>query len=440
MSILNKYYQHVHTDVAAGFQFFSVCRQGVTFVIAIVLAKSSLSLEEIGIYEIWMYLGMILSFLGLSGFFQAFLALYPGRKPDDRKQIVFTTFLCIWLVTGFLVLLIYSFKKSFFSFFLGVEEISNLPLVLVFLLLHLNAIFASYIFLAEGRQRIFIPYSFFFAIGSVLAVLLPLIFSNELAHLLQSLLVWSILEQLFLLVVIGRNATFKINYAFIRALIIAAVPLTIYAGSGLLAQIFDAWLVTSTFQDLSVFALFKYGAREVPGAIALAAAFNASMIGLYVADRNKSLQRIKMGSQRFMNFFLPFSVLLLFVSKPVFGWIYNDAFRESAAIFNTYLLLMISRWVFPQAVLIGLGKNRALLWISLAELFINIIASLILVQFLGLIGIALGTVIAFFSEKIMMVMILKIKFQISLHEYIPVKNYLTYSSLLVIAYIVSWII
>jgi O-antigen/teichoic acid export membrane protein len=440
VNYLSGYYTRIQTDATQGFQLYSVCRQGVTFLVAILLAKSALSLPDIGTYEIWMYLGMILSFLGLSGIFQAFLVFYPRYDAAQQKSFVFTVFMLIWILTGLLAILLYIFRTDFFGTLLGIEVISDLLLVLLFLCFHFIAVFAPYIFLAGKRPAFFIPYTVFYIAGTVLSVVVPLLFTTELRHLLQGLFIWSIIEHLLLLVIVFRFSDNRISLSFIRPFLRAAVPLTIYAGSGLFAQIFDAWLVSHTFEDLAVFAIFKYGARELPGAVALAAAFSASMAGLYATEHGNSLARIKEGSRRFMLIFFPLAFVLLFISKPVFGWIYNDAFQESAVIFNTYLLLMLSRWIFPQAVLIGSGRNREVLWISLTELVINIMASLILVKYLGLTGIALGTVIAFLSEKMMMILLLRRKYGIPLSQYLPMKPYLAFSSLLITGYVCALII
>ncbi|MBK8504456.1 MAG: polysaccharide biosynthesis C-terminal domain-containing protein [Saprospiraceae bacterium] len=435
MSWIFKHLNVLDLDASRGFQLFSLSRQAVTFIVGIILARSALSVENIGTYEIWMFLGMIISFLGLSGLLQSFLANFPKSTVSEKRHVCIAAFLLAWMATGFVSLLIYLFKIPFFSNVLGLEEISHLLLVLGFLLFHMNAILAPYIFLARSEPKSLIRYTGFYSVGNILAVLLPLIFGGSLLNLLQCLLIWAVIEHLVLVISVFKNWSFRLPGKWMKPLLYAAIPLTFYSGSGLLSQLFDVWLVNHTYSDLGVFAIFRYGARELPGALALAGAFSASMVVVYVENKSDGLSRVKEGSRRFMHFFFPVSILLLFFTTPLFEWIYDTQFRESAQIFNAYLLLMISRWVFPQTLLVGLGKNADMLWISFIELFVNVASSLILVNYLGLVGIALGTVLAFWVEKIIMVILLSRKYGIKFKDYVPQSLFVSYSLLMLISYL-----
>ncbi|MCB0666453.1 MAG: polysaccharide biosynthesis C-terminal domain-containing protein [Saprospiraceae bacterium] len=438
MNYLFRYYQSVKNDSAKGFQFFSICRQLVTFVGGVILAKSAYTNTEIGIYEVWMFLGLILSFAGLSGVLQAFLAQYGKIDRSEQNKFIFNVYVVIWLITGFLALMLLLFKKFIFTQVFGIESIPLLPFVLVFLLLHFNAVFAPYIGLAKNQSSFFIPYALFYLVGNILSILIPAVFGGDLNLLLTGLLVWAAIEQVVVLYLLGKEKVFALSSNLIRLVLSAALPLTLYAGAGLFAQIFDAWLVNYHFGNLSVFALFKYGAREIPGAIALSSAFSASMVVLLISNRAGGLERIKNGSSRFMHFFFPVSILLIFFSERLFGLLYNDFFEQSAAIFNAYLLIMVSRWIFPQAVLMSLGKHKEIFSISLIELICNILLSLWFVRLFGLVGIALGTVIAFWLEKVLMIFILRNKYGIKLKEYIDLKPWSIYSLLLLAVFVWKW--
>ncbi|MCB0686871.1 MAG: polysaccharide biosynthesis C-terminal domain-containing protein [Saprospiraceae bacterium] len=434
MNRLKKYYFSISQDSSKGFQAFSVIRQLAVFLVGVLLAKSSLSTDEIGTYEIWMFIGMIISFTGLSGILQAFLAMYGKENVEIRASFIFNTLLIIWIGTISSALLIYFTQGYFFRNFLAQEVIKHLPLVLIFLLLHLNSIFAPYVKLVENKAAFFVPYSIFFLTGNVLAVLIPLWNGQSLPTLLYSLLIWSLIEQFVLMLLLVPSLTFKVSLSTLKRISNTAIPLSLYSGLGLLAQIFDAWLVNYHFKDLSVFAIFRYGAKEIPGAVALASAFSASMVALFVMDERGGLKRLKEGSLKFMHIFFPLSIVLVLFSDNLFSWMYNDDFRRSADVFNVYVLLMLSRWVFPQVVLMGLGKHKDIFWVSVIELFCNILLSLILVNYWGIAGVAVGTLIAFWLEKLIMVYLLQIRYNINVNDYIPSRYFLLYSISLVCAF------
>ena len=171
----------------------------------------------------------------------------------------------------------------------------------------------------------------------------------------------------------------------------------------------------------------------------MASAFSASMILAYARNGHDSLGRLKSGTTKFMHIFFPLSILLMFFSRMIFEFLYNSEFEESAMIFNTYLLIMISRWLFPQSVLIAMEKHRDVFRISLIELLLNISLSLLLLPYFGLVGIAMGTVLAFWFEKIIMIFRLKTKYGIGVSEYVPIRIFVFYAGLLVVSYLVSWV-
>jgi len=128
----------------------------------------------------------------------------------------------------------------------------------------------------------------------------------------------------------------------------------------------------------------------------------------------------------------------MFAAPVLFPIVFNPDFKDSALIFNIYLLLLISRVLFPQTILIGLKKTGFILWVSVIELVINVALSLILVQIMGLIGVAVATVIAFACEKIMMISYNYFQLKIPLSSYLNVRMYVLYSGLLVGSFLLSW--
>ncbi|GAJ20106.1 unnamed protein product, partial [marine sediment metagenome] len=72
---------------------------------------------------------------------------------------------------------------------------------------------------------------------------------------------------------------------------------------------------------------------------------------------------------------------------------------------------------------------------SFIEIILNISLSLYLMQFYGLVGIALATTIVFVIEKIYLIAYNYFKLQIKPSEYIPVKFYLIYSLITIIMFV-----
>ncbi|MFN3940876.1 MAG: hypothetical protein ACK4IY_09830, partial [Chitinophagales bacterium] len=98
-----------------------------------------------------------------------------------------------------------------------------------------------------------------------------------------------------------------------------------------------------------------------------------------------------------------------------------------------YILLIIPRAIIPQAILTAKLQTGFLLRVSLLEFIINISVSLLLLKFIGLAGIAFGTVVAFIFEKSAYIIQLK-RMHIPITAYIPVKTLSIYSLILIFVF------
>ena len=189
--------------------------------------------------------------------------------------------------------------------------------------------------------------------------------------------------------------------------------------------------------DEAFFAIFRYGARELPLAMALANAFSTSMLPEVATNLQFSLKIIKEKSVKLLHLLFPISIVAMLSSSFLFPLVFNESFSDSAIIFNVFLLVIISRLIFPQTILIGLGENKMVLLFSIIELGFNIALSFVFVQHWGLAGIAMGTVIAFFMEKLMMAIFLYTRFRISPGQYCHLNIFAVYSLLLLTSFLVS---
>jgi len=130
----------------------------------------------------------------------------------------------------------------------------------------------------------------------------------------------------------------------------------------------------------------------------------------------------------------------MLISPPLFAFVFGEVYRESAIIFNIYLLLTLTQLIFPQTILTARGETKLLWYISLLELAVNVIASLLLMSQFGLIGIAFGTLIAFVFEKIILFIVIARRFQVPPSSVFHVGTLSLYAILLSIMFISSiWV-
>jgi len=148
----------------------------------------------------------------------------------------------------------------------------------------------------------------------------------------------------------------------------------------------------------------------------------------------KAAATIKVESLKLIQLFFPVSIAFPPISEWLYPRLFNAEFTESAAVFNVYLLLVISRLVFPQTLLIGLKKTKTIMLVAGLELAVNFGLSILFVEQFGLVGIAFATVIASLLDKLILMIWLKYSEGISPASYWPWKWHVSFSLVLALSY------
>jgi O-antigen/teichoic acid export membrane protein len=426
-------------DTTKALQFFQLFRFGAIFLIGIFFSKTGLSLDQIGTYEILMLLGSLVSFFWLSGIINSLLSLYKETQTDEgpKSKIIFTAFIliCIFSACGFICLRIFS--KSILALIGYQKELNYFNLFSWFALLNVPTFLIEYILLLKNKSKGIILYALVSFTLQIIVTVIPAYLFKSIEGSIYGLLILAILKFLLLIMLLKKYAAFEIEGPAISLFIQSATPLilsTLLSGS---AEYIDGTLV-SHFFGTGKFAIYQYGARELPIALLLANAMSSAMIPYFAKEPLKdTLARIKKQSTQLMHVLFPASAVLLLISKKVYPVLFNPAFMESAGIFNIFLLLIVSRLVFPQTILIGLKHNKAILFTSLLELFLNIGFTLYFLSIFGIAGVAIGTVVAYFIEKIILVFYTSYSLKIHARTYIPVPLLSIYTILLLCIFFIN---
>ena len=168
----------------------------------------------------------------------------------------------------------------------------------------------------------------------------------------------------------------------------------------------------------------------MPFSIALIGAMASALIPVVGQNLQEGLDQIKHRSLNLMHLLFWMSIVLMVISPYIFPVVFNPDFKDSSSIFNIYLLLLSSRILLPQTILIGLSETKIILYASIVEVVINLTLSLYLLQDYGLEGIAFATIIAFGVEKLILVVYTQQKLNIPLKSYLHWNWYLGYNGLL----------
>ncbi|HKJ41124.1 MAG TPA: oligosaccharide flippase family protein [Sunxiuqinia sp.] len=428
------------TNISA-LQLFQLMRFGALMLIGIVFTKTSLTTQSIGEYEQFLFLAGAVSYFWLNGLIRGLL---PLTKEDDRTNHIrfFNAFLLLSLFSLICVGLLSLLARPVSEGLLNNSHIKYLGLLVLYLVLGVPANLIEYFFLIRKEpSRIFTYGSISFSL-MVAMIIAPSIAGLPITFSLYGLIVITILRYIFLWVILLRGGPLKVSFPFMKEHLRLSAPLILSAVLSGSAQYVDGFIVTSRF-DEATFAVFRYGARELPLVLLLANAFSNAMLPEFGNKQKlkENLKQIKMESLRLANLLFPLSAILLVTSHFLFPLVFNSQFEESATIFNIYLLLITSRLLFPQTLLIGLKETSIIAWASFLELIVNVALSLWFVTFWGIEGIAYATIIAYLFEKAFLVVRARGRLNISLTHYQNIFRHLIYSLLLLaVFYLVEFVI
>ncbi len=414
-------------------QFFQLLRYSSLVLVSILLAKSSFTQINIGEYETLLFIAGGVSFFWLNSIIKSFLSSF--NNTSKKSSDIFNFFI---LILGFGILIFFILK------FLIITEVTNLHLVkyinlLVYYILLLGtSSIAEYILLVKNRIKTIFIYAIISFSLQVLLIAISIYFFNSITYILFSLIAIGILRNIYAFYLVSIYSEMKLSIPFIKTNLKLSYPLMlsfILSGS---AQYIDGIIVKYKFND-STFAIFRYGTKEFPLLIILSDALSNALINEFKGNVKNTLAKLKQKSLNITNFLFPISIVLLLTSNYIFQYVFNKQFVGSAVIFDIYLLLIISRLVFPQTVVLGMKNTKLIFIASLIEFIINVSLSLLLVQYYGIEGVAIATVIAFFSEKLFLIYKTKQLYKIPANEYININRISLFSLLLITIFILKYL-
>ena len=424
--LLQKYINNI-----TGLQLFQLLRFGTMLLISIVFAKSSLPTEAIGNYELFIFISMLVSSFWLNSLIQSLLPLYknpdqPNTK-NNKSPEIFNAYIIISLLSILTILLLIIFQNPLSKVISHSGSIPYFNLILIYTFFSNPSFLIEYIYLLKNKPGSIIRYGVVSFSVHLVFVSLPVILGMGLQTALLGLLAVTFARYCWLLFLLSKHAQLSISTGFIKKHLHYAWPLMISSLVGGSAIYVDGFLVVNKF-DSATFAIFRYGAREFPLVMLMANALSTAMIKDFSLKENlqTSLHQLRKKSENLMHLLFPVTIVFLLSSQWLYPVIFNSNFRESADIFNIYLLLITTRLLFPHTILIGSKKMNIIMYASFAELLTNVILSIIFINIWGIEGIAFATVIAYTLQKVIWIVYNKKVLNISPRKYIPLRTFAFY--------------
>lgn len=392
----------------------------------IILVRLSYTDHQVSQYE-WFIFGVFaLSFFWSVGLKNALLTYYPELKLGQQKKVMGSLFLFFTLV---------AFLLSVFGSYLLFQDAQTAIYFVFFFTLSVPSTLLEQFFILHNRSHELLSFGLWIHILFLLFILIAALVFGTVQTVLIALVIWALVKFVFTIVTFSCDVEWKIDMEVLINLVVYSVPLIMYSMLGSGMDVLDGFMVEYFYGD-DLFAKYRYGAKELPLTALVIGALVSAMIPQLVSAFENSMTVLRSKIDKFMNWMFPLSICLLIVSPYLYTIVYSEDYLLSAQIFNTYLLILTSRILTPQAILYALKENKTLMWTAVVELIVNMILSLVLIQHFGIIGIAYATVIAYALEKIILILYLHFKKNISITRYLNIGKYTIGSIMLLITYLI----
>ena len=448
-------------------QFAQAARQGAIIVVALALPRLGVGREVIGAWESLLYVGYLLGFGWLTGLLQAYLVQVRLVRPRRAAAFSRAALVGVGVFSALLLAVAAGLHRPLFGFLSMGEGPPGWGYFFLFLLTQWPGLFFEQVLVVRGKPLALVLFGSFSALGFVLALLVPLFYGAGLAHALFVLAAFAGAKGLVVGGWVVRDRWLRKREAtgadptgaggagrtgvtspvadpgrppglphYLTNLLSTAWPLILYASVGALVTAFDPWFVNYWYGgDESVFATFRYGARELPLVAAITNGAMVVVLPRLTEDPAAGLDLLKNTSRRLFHWVFGGAILLMATSGWWWTLVFTDLFAESLPLFRAYLFVVVSRLLFPVPVLTALGHTRLLMVFGLLELTVNIVLSILLVSEFGLSGIVWATVIAYFIDKVCLMAYLKYRTGIGPASYTDGWWFGGYAGLMVAVYL-----
>jgi len=183
-------------------------------------------------------------------------------------------------------------------------------------------------------------------------------------------------------------------------------------------------VVVSNQSNAEDYAVYTRGAMEIPVIGIIANTLDNLMMPKFIeAYKNKNIDEILdiwHGAIRLMAAFIyPSCLFLIFTAPLLIPAIFSDKYASSVIIFQIYTLGLLSRISTFDIIMRAIGRTKAILWITLFSVIVNLILTYWFMSLWGLMGAPIATVITMLAMRIGYLKAITGYFDISLNAVFP---------------------
>ena len=279
-------------------------------------------------------------------------------------------------------------------------------------------------FIARGEERYASMWGSSHALIQFLALMIPTLCGFGATGIAYGLAASGLIRLTTFTVVFGRyvNGEHVHTPGLLKRQLYFCAPLGVALAAGVLTRSIDKWLV-AWHEPLKV-GIYSIAAFEVPILAVLpyagGAAIAVSMVTMFHNDQVSSAHSVWWNQARMMSLVVvPLTVGLVVIAPELFEILFSHSYRTSVLPFQIFTLIGLHRVTEYGAVLRAAGRSVEIVYSSLILLGSNLVFGYIGLQVHGLVGLTMGSVLAFSVAWVWILSRLKNVFDVSMRHVFP---------------------
>lgn len=392
-------------------------------VVAMVLTRL---LDEEG-YGSYRKLWLIYAVLGPAFLNTLASTLYYRGKGEDRDAAIYVT-LIMGSGFGFLTALSGFMLADFWTVQLnaaGLED--SFRAFSPYMGLAVLAGMAEPLFLTLERKKWLLSYTMGYNMIEFVLIVMPFALGLPLPQILLIMSAGPALRVVILIYVVLRFTNSIPEWTRLRAELGSSLK---YARGILLMTLIsvgiiqiDKWIISIWFVSDALFATYEIGAKKLPFITAITSSVSATLVSEYTSKLRKgeyteAVSEARLVSQRLSILLLPLLSICFVFAEELLRLLFGG-YEASAPIFRIYLCTLLTQLVFPQSILLGLGKSDVTARYGGYEFILNLLASLLLVVYIGFLGPAIATLLGHFFFTFLMLIYCRRNLGINILSFFP---------------------
>ena len=387
--------------------------QVVTTVLGIIVTKLlsvHFSLEDYGTYSQALLITSTVTSISILGLTNA-TNYYYNRTEDTiyRKKYISTIFSIQYLVGVVSAIFLIVFRSAIAEAF-GNGRLKNVILVVAFtpLLTNLIAMYQN-LFVSIGEAKKIAARNFIVSVVKLLAVIMACFVIKNIVTVLVVILITDVFQVLYFAVMFSKDQwPIRLQNSeknLVIEILKFSIPMAVYVMTNSLSRDIDKYVI-SAFSDTATLAIYSNAAKVLPFDL-----LTASLITVLVPIITRQInQGQKHEAQKLFKLYLRIGYILtctfvggaIAVARYLMLFLYDEKYMAGYPIFVIYLLVDMIRFANVTTILIGSGKTKTLITISVVTLALNAVCNVVAFLLFGMIGPAVTTLVLTFLMNLLL--------------------------------------